>query len=91
LGPEPAVPPSPLLTCQEPTFEGRCRAVEVGQPSIGVFATEGGQFIAGNAMSAENKLKTAAGLSRIWDGETIKRVRAGDGITLLPAVACRCT
>jgi hypothetical protein len=31
-------------------------------------------------MSAENKLKTAAGLSCVWDGETIKRVRSGDGV-----------
>jgi hypothetical protein len=84
LGPEPPAPLQPLLTCQEPTFEGLCRALEVGRPSIGVFATEGGQFIGGNAMNAENKLKTAAGLSCVWDGETIKRVRAGDGIILLP-------
>ncbi|MDO8397972.1 MAG: YfjI family protein [Bradyrhizobium sp.] len=83
LGPEPAAPLSPLFTCQEPTFEGLCRALEHGQPSIGIFATEGGQFIAGHAMSAENKLKTAAGLSCVWDGETIKRVRVGDGVTIL--------
>jgi hypothetical protein len=83
LGPEPAAPLSPLFTCQEPTFEGLCRALEFGQPSIGIFATEGGQFIAGHAMSAENKLKTAAGLSCAWDGETIRRVRAADGVTIL--------
>jgi hypothetical protein len=83
LGPEPAAPLSPLFTCQEPTFEGLCRALEHGQPSLGIFATEGGQFIAGHAMSAENKLKTAAGLSCVWDGETIKRVRSGDGVTIL--------
>lgn len=84
VGPEPAAPLQPMLTCQEPTFEGLCRALEVGQPSVGIFATEGGQFIAGNAMNNENKLKTAAGLSSVWDGETIKRVRAADGISLLP-------
>jgi hypothetical protein len=83
LGPEPAAPLSPLFTCQEPTFEGLCRALEQGQPSLGIFATEGGQFIAGHAMSAENKLKTAAGLSCVWDGETIKRVRSADGVTIL--------
>jgi hypothetical protein len=83
LGPEPAAPLTPLFTCQEPTFEGLCRALEHGQPSIGIFATEGGQFIAGHAMSPENKLKTAAGLSSVWDGETIKRVRSADGVTIL--------
>ena len=41
LGPEPAAPLLPLFTCQEPTFEGLCRALEFGQPSLGIFATEG--------------------------------------------------
>jgi hypothetical protein len=36
LGPEPAAPLHPLLMCQEPTFEGLCRALEVGQPSTTV-------------------------------------------------------
>src|ERR671910_988343 len=30
------------------------------------------------------RLKTAAALSGIWDGEPIKRVRRGDGVVLLP-------
>lgn len=34
-------------------------------------------------MSEEAKLRTAAGLSSTWDGEPIKRVRAGDGTTVL--------
>ncbi len=42
-------------------------------------------------MSDEAKLRTAAGLSAAWDGEPIRRVRAGDGIDdpARPA-ACRC-
>ena len=35
-------------------------------------------------MSDESKLRTAAGLSELWDGEPIKRVRAGDGTLVLP-------
>ena len=35
-------------------------------------------------MTEEAKLRTAAGLSSFWDGETIKRVRGGDGVTILP-------
>jgi Protein of unknown function (DUF3987) len=35
-------------------------------------------------MSDDNKLRTAAGLSELWDGEPIKRVRAGDGTLVLP-------
>jgi hypothetical protein len=84
LGPEPQPPLQPMLTCQEPTFEGLCRAFEAAPPSLGIFSSEGGQFIGGNAMNSENKLKTAAGLSGVWDGEGIRRVRAADGISLLP-------
>jgi hypothetical protein len=42
LGPEPAALLTPLVTCQEPTFEGLCRVLKEGQASIGIFATEGG-------------------------------------------------
>ena len=55
-----------------------------GQPSIGIFAAEGGQFIGGHAMADDAKLRTAAGLSALWDGEPIKRIRATDGFTVLP-------
>ena len=34
-------------------------------------------------MSPEHRLKTAATLSSVWDGQPIKRVRAGDGVTIL--------
>jgi Protein of unknown function (DUF3987) len=81
LGQEPVRPPEPLLTCEEPTFEGLCRALELGQPSLGIFAAEGGQFIAGRAM-ASAKISTAAGLSKLWDGEPLARVRA-DRTTVL--------
>jgi hypothetical protein len=84
LGPAPLPPLQPLLTCGEPTYEGVCKLLAVGQPSIGVFAAEGGQFIGGHGMADDAKLRTAAGLSALWDGEPIKRVRALDGFTVLP-------
>lgn len=83
LGESPAPPLHPLLVCPEPTFEGLCKLLMHGQPSIGVFSNEGGQFIGGHGMKEENKLKTAAALSSVWDGEPIKRVRSGDGISIL--------
>jgi hypothetical protein len=49
LGPEPIPPLVPMLTCPEPTYEGLCRLMAAGQPSIGIFAAEGGQFIGGTA------------------------------------------
>jgi hypothetical protein len=84
LGPPPPPPQLPLLTCPEPTYEGMCRLLTEGQPSIGIFAGEGGQFIGGHGMSDDAKLRTAAGLSAAWDGEPIKRVRAQDGVKVLP-------
>jgi hypothetical protein len=84
LGAKPKEPLLPLQICPEPTFEGLCKMFAVGQPSIGVFSSEGGQFIGGHGMSDENKLKTAAGLSTLWDGEAIRRVRSGDGASRLP-------
>ncbi len=84
LGPEPKAPLAPILTCPEPTYEGLCRLLGAGQPSIGIFAAEGGQFIGGHGMSDDAKLRTSAGMSACWDGEPIKRVRAQDGLLLLP-------
>jgi hypothetical protein len=84
LGPAPSSPLVPMLTCPEPTFEGLCRLFAGGWPSLGIFATEGGQFIGGHGMSDENKLKTSAALSGLWDGEPIRRVRGGDGSVVLP-------
>jgi hypothetical protein len=55
----------------------------VGLPSLGIFTTEGGQFIGGHGMSDEAKLRTVAGLSAVWDGEPLKRVRSGE-VTFLP-------
>jgi hypothetical protein len=84
LGPAPSPPLDPMLTCPEPTFEGLCKLFAMGWPSLGIFATEGGQFIGGHGMSEDNKLKTAAGLSDVWDGKAIRRVRSGDGAIILP-------
>jgi len=84
LGPAPSAPLVPMLTCPEPTFEGLCKLFAIGQPSLGIFATEGGQFIGGHGMNDDAKLRTAAGLSNLWDGEPIRRVRSVDGAAVLP-------
>jgi hypothetical protein len=84
LGPAPRRPLEPLLTCPEPTYEGMVKLFSIGSPSLGIFAAEGGQFIGGHGMSDDAKLRTAAGLSAVWDGEPIKRVRSGEGVTVLP-------
>lgn len=84
LGPPPTPPLTPILTCPEPTYQGLVKYLISGQPSVGIFAGEGGQFIGGHSMKDDNKLETAAGLSDAWDGKAIKRVRVGDGFAILP-------
>lgn len=79
LGNAPPRPPSPDRTCSEPTYEGLTRKFVEGQPSLGVFSDEGGQFLGGFAMSQDNRLKTIAALSDLWGGNPIKRTRQGDG------------
>lgn len=83
LGPAPEAPLAPILVCPDPTFEGYVKLTAIGQPSMGLFSAEGGGFIGGHGMSKDNRLKTAAGISSVWDGEPIKRVRAGDGAIVL--------
>jgi hypothetical protein len=79
LGQKPETLPPPLLVAPEPTIEGIHRLFAEGVASLGLFATEGGQFLGGHGMSTDHRLKTAAALSAQWDGEPIRRVRAGDG------------
>lgn len=83
IGKKPNPPLTPLLICPDPTFEGLCKLMKEGMPTLGVFSSEGGQFIGGYGMKDDNKIRTAAALSHVWDGKAIKRVRNGDGITIL--------
>lgn len=79
LGPEPAAPPSVDRTVSEPTFEGLTRLFATGQPSLGIFSDEGGQFLGGHAMNSDNRQKTLAALNDLWQGNPIRRTRSGDG------------
>jgi hypothetical protein len=81
IGPAPKVPLTPMLTCEEPTAEGLHKLFAVGWPSLGIFAAEGGRFI---GLSDDAKLRTATVLSTMWDGDPIKRVRAGDATVTMP-------
>lgn len=83
LSPAPAQPASPKMTTSEPTLEGLVKLYLTGQPSLGLFSDEGGGFLGGHAMNPDNRLKTVAGLSGLWGGDPLDRVRAGDGATTL--------
>ena len=79
LGPKPKPPLLPIILMEEPTIEGLAKLLMDGQPSVGIFSTEGGEFISGHAMKDDAKLRSAAALSKLWDAETWKRVRSGEG------------
>lgn len=79
IGPEPAPPPLPDRLVSEPTYEGLTKLFACGQPSLGLFSDEGGQFLGGFAMSQDNRQKTLAALNSLWMGDPIKRTRQGDG------------
>jgi len=78
-GDEPVKPREPVILIEEPTYEGLIKILQTGQPSVGLFTDEGGRFIGGHAMNAENALKTAAGISGLWDRGSAKRTRSADG------------
>ena len=79
LGAEPAAPPAADRVVTEPTYEGLTRLFVQGQPSLGIFSDEGGQFLGGFAMSSDNRQKTLAALNDLWQGNPIRRTRQGDG------------
>ncbi len=83
LGPAPDPPLLPMLCVSEPSYPGLVKLMAAGQPSMGLFSDEGGKMFGGYAMSEDNIVQTAAGLSGIWDGKPIDRVRAGDGASKL--------
>jgi hypothetical protein len=84
MGPPPDPPLNPMLLIEEPTLEGLQKFLMYGWPAPGLFSDEGGRLLGSFAMSADNQLKTAAGLSSLWDGKTITRVRSGEGTVHMP-------
>jgi Protein of unknown function (DUF3987) len=83
LGPEPLPPLSPFLSMSDLTLDGLTKNWLHAHPSLAIFTAEGATFTGGHGMSEENRLRTAASLSEVWDGKPIKRVRALDGVTIL--------
>ncbi len=69
------------LLASDFTAEGLRKSFKDGAAAQGVFSTEAGQILAGHAMTAENRLKTAATLCGLFDRGHLSVVRAGDGRT----------
>ena len=76
VGPAPEPPLQPLLTYGDVTFQGLVRGLITGQPSAGLFLSEGGIFLGGFGMRDENVLLTCGGLNQLWDGVEMKILRA---------------
>jgi hypothetical protein len=72
-------PPAPYRIAADVTVEGLRRSFAEGLASQGVFSTEAGVILAGHAMSAEHRTKSAATLCRAWDGGHLSVVRGGAG------------
>jgi Protein of unknown function (DUF3987) len=54
-----------------------------GLAVLASLSAEGGSFVGGHGLSRDNKLKTAAYLSALWDGSAIDRTRAGEDLVVL--------
>jgi Protein of unknown function (DUF3987) len=80
LGPEPEAPIKPVLTIGESTAEGLAKHMPMLPGALGIFSAEGGQFLSGHGFSADAKLRTAANFASLWDGQGLRRLRAGDGL-----------
>jgi hypothetical protein len=79
LGAPPDSPLLPWLLLSEPTMEGLHKAYQYGRPGIGLFNDDAGDFLGGHAMNRDNRTKSAASFSKLWDNGRFDRVRAGDG------------
>jgi hypothetical protein len=79
LGAQPEPPLSPWLLVPEATLEGLHKLYQAGRPSLGLFNDDAGDFLDGHAMNRDNRTKSAAGFSKLWDSGEFSRIRAGDG------------
>ena len=80
LGVEPNSPIKPVLTLNESTAEGLAKHMPTLPGALGIFSAEGGQFLSGHGFSADAKSRTAASFAQLWDGQGLRRLRAGDGL-----------
>lgn len=74
LGPKPTPPQNPTMLVSDPTPEGLMLHL-VSRASCGLFTDEGGLLIGGAAFNDETRMRTAALINKLWDGDPIKRIR----------------
>tara|TARA_R110002051_G_scaffold8988_4_gene36434 strand:- start:4832 stop:6334 length:1503 start_codon:yes stop_codon:yes gene_type:complete len=83
--------PDPNIVIGNMTLQGIFRAFTEGQSSLALFSDEGGEFLGGHSMKAENRLGSLAGLSKFWDGglQAYKLRGSKDKSETLTANDCR--
>ncbi len=74
---KPSKPLDPVFITAEPTVEAILKTLELGRPSLGLFSDEGGMMFGGFSFQKEHIQKAITLLSKLWDGKSIDRVRAG--------------
>ncbi|AWB26205.1 DUF3987 domain-containing protein (plasmid) [Methylobacterium currus] len=79
---EPLPPLLPVIRAKEPNLEGLLNVLNQGRAAIGIFTSEGGQFLGGHGMTAETKTRTVTGLSELWDAGSAQRIRAKETLFL---------
>ena len=83
LGPPPQDQLHPTFIVSGGTIEGLLKYLRISRPSIALMTSEGGLWIGGHGMTEENRVKTIALLSEIWDGSTVKTMTSGEGTNIL--------
>jgi len=80
IGEDPEQPLDPKRTFTEANAEGLLKFMEHAEGSLAWLNNEAGQVIAGTGFSEDNKIKFCATLNAFWDGQTVDRLRSGDGV-----------
>jgi hypothetical protein len=83
---EPKPPLNPLLVFSDPTVQGMYKLFKGGTPSKYLCADEGGQISGGHSMKHNEKMYSSTVYSKYWDGDSIPRIRGGDGASCLEGV-----
>lgn len=80
---EPKMPTSPLFTIGDTNLEGVYKFLNDCKPHIGIFTDEGARLFGGTAFSQENVQKTIGGLTAVWSGKELDKMRHGEGVSKL--------
>jgi hypothetical protein len=75
----PERPIEPTFVCGDPTIDGVITLFLKGRPSLGLFNSEAAQFVGGYSLNEENRDRTTGTLNKLWDGESVDRVRVKEG------------